>query len=509
MIKLNRFLPQLICLISGALLTLAFAPFHVFPFSILSPLILLLLWLRTSPRGAFWRGWWFGIGLFSTGVYWIFISIHTYGDTDAWVALLVTALLIAILALFPAVTGYLLNRYFPSNNFTKMALAFPSIWVFFEWMRSWFFSGFPWLSIGYSQLYSPLKGYAPLLSVYALSLLALMSSGLFAYLIKIMVIKQTTGKPTISKKYIYVSLVLLVGIWLTGAILSLVTWTRDSGKQIRVSLVQGNIAQSLKWSPEQVQPTLDRYVALTQQHWDSQIIVWPEAAIPVPLHISQDFLNNLAYQAKNHHSTLITGIPVQAPDKENYYNAVIAIGEGTGIYFKQRLVPFGEFIPMKSVFGRIFDLLQVPMSDFIPGVSGVLKPIEINGIKIATFICYEIAYPEQVLSHDGNIDLLLTVSNDAWFGHSIAQAQHLEMAQMRALEMGRPVLFASNDGITAIINTHGQIQSEIPPHQTLVLTDVIKTAQGKTPWQRSGLDPLLALMILLTIIAWVYRHSHD
>ena len=275
-----------------------------------------------------------------------------------------------------------------------------------------------------------------------------------------------------------------------GCGLSMIMWTKPAGEPIKVSLVQGNISQDLKWSPSQVQPTLDHYQDLTKPHWDSNIIIWPESAVPLPMHNAIDFLDSMANTAGEHKTTFITGIPVKAPDKEGYYNAVVAMGNGEGIYTKHRLVPFGEYVPLRQMFGKLLDLLQVPMSDFIPGQEKIM-PLTANGVKIATFICYEIAFPEQVLSSDSSTGILLTVSNDAWFGRSIAQAQHIEMAEMRAVEMGRPVLFVANDGITAIINALGKIQSAAPQHESYVLTDTVQAMHGKTPWQRLGMDPVL------------------
>lgn len=505
--KLNNlrtsYLGDIAAILAGAILTLAFAPFNFFPVAILSPAVLLSLWLNTSTKRAFWRGWLFGLGFFGTGVYWVFISVHYFGNADIPFAFLITAALIAILALFPALNGYFLNRYFPNTNNTKVLCAFPAIWVFLEWVRTWIFTGFPWLLIGYSQLNSPLKGYAPVFSVYGVSLAVVLSSALlvnailkFKHSYKPIIILRIAAEWKDNGRFDFLALAL---IWILGASLSFVSWTYASGEPVKVSLVQGNIAQDVKWSPEQVQPTLDRYVDLTKNHWNSKIIIWPEAAVPLTLQTAADFLNDLAKKANDNEATLITGIPIKAQDQDAYYNGVISLGKGEGIYTKRQLVPFGEYVPLKNLIGPIFDLLNVPMSDFISGP--FTKPILANGLKIASFICYEIAYPELVLSRDGNIDLLLTVSNDAWFGHSIAQAQHLQIGQMRALEMGRALLFVSNDGITAVINALGKVQSVAPQYESYVLTDEVQTTQGKTPWQRFGMDPILLTLLALLIIA--------
>lgn len=485
-------LGNLLSIIAGGLLTLAFAPFSIFPFAVLSTSLLLGLWLYVPPKAAFLRGWLFGLGFFGTSVYWVYISMHNFGNVSTLVAIFITGLFVAILALFPGLSGYFLNRYFPPIKPAKLLYAFPATWVFSEWIRSFLFSGFPWGFLGYSQISSPLKGYAPLLSVYGVSLFVLLSSGLIIN--AIIYIQQKKYKKS------YLSLLMLILIWVIGGCLSFIHWTKPYGAPVKVSLVQGNIEQSLKWSPEQVQPTLDRYKKLTEAHWDSKIIIWPEAAVPLTLQNATDFLEPLSKTAKQKNVALLTGIPVKSPHNLGYYNAVVALGAGAGIYTKERLVPFGEFVPLSNLFQKFFAILDIPMADFIIGPESP-DPIVASGIKIATFICYEIAFPEQVLSRDGKIGMILTVSNDAWFGKSIAQAQHLEMGQMRAVEMGRPVLFVSNNGLTAFIDDTGKIKSIAPPFETYVLTDYVQAMEGKTPWQRRGMDPILIILFLMLFTA--------
>jgi len=492
---------DVIALLAGALLTLAFAPFNFSPLGIICPALLLATWLEVSPWKAFWRGWLFGLGLFTTGIYWIYISIHNFGNASVFLSLFITVGLIALVALFPALSGYLLNKLYPRFTVAKTLLAFPAIWVFMEWARSWFLTGFPWLSLGYSQMNSSLRGYAPLFGIYGVSLVVLISSAL---ILNTFLQAKPHDSKSIRTQYPYLFYLLI--LWGVGAGFTFISWTAPSGYPVQVSLVQGNIPQQLKWSHDEIQPTLDRYETLTKQHLDSKIIIWPEGAIPQLLQDAKPFVNKMITEAKLHKSAILTGIPVKAPDKEGYYNAIITLGDGHGIYYKHRLVPFGEYIPMPSLLQGILGSLDIPMSEFISG-SQFTPPIEVGDIKISAFICYEIAFPEQVLDKQACAGIILTVSNDAWFGHSIAQAQHLQMAQMRALENGRPVLFVSNDGITAIIGPNGEIQSAAAPFQTTVLTDKVQPQKGKTPWQHDGMDPLFLVLIVFLIIAFRARKS--
>lgn len=471
---------------AGALLTLAFAPFSVIPLAFLSPAMLLGLWLSVSVKQAFWRGFLFGVGFFGTGVYWVYNSIHTYGDVSVAIASFITLGFVLILALFPASQGWLLTRFFPKNNIFKLLFAFPASWVLFEWLRSWILTGFPWLFLGYSQIHTPLKGYAPLLSVYGVTLVMTMTSAMI-----VMTCMHWQQRATLKRPWMLILL-----LWVMGGILCFIPWTKPNSTPVKVSLVQGNIPQSLKWSDSELQTTLDRYENMTTPHWDSRIIVWPESAIPVPLHESLDYIQKMADAAKDHHTTLVLGIPIKAIDKDGYYNAVVATGAGEGVYLKRRLVPFGEFIPFKPLVKRIMDHLNIPMSDMITEPH---PPETLNaaGLKIFALICYEVAYPELALNRSPDIGLLMTISNDGWFDHSIAQAQHLQIAQMRAIEMRRPLLFVGNTGMTAIINAFGNIQSSIPPFESEVLTDNVIPRTGRTLWQITAMDPILVLSLLM------------
>lgn len=495
LLKLNTH--GILAFLAGCLLTLAFAPFSLFPIAIFSPALLLWVWLPATPKQAFWRGWLYGLGFFGTSVYWVFISIHTFGGAPIPLAALITGIFIALLSLFPASSGYLLNRFFTLNNGRKMICAFPAIWVLLEWVRSWFCSGFPWVILGDSQLYSPLKGFAPIYGVYGVSLATLICSGILVHAIH----NTAKGK----YKSVLGSLFAFILIWLIGGGLTFKAWTHPNGSPIQVSLVQGNIPQEIKWAPEHLQSTLDRYLSLSRAHWNSQLIIWPEDAIPLPLQNIEDFIMDLDQEAKSHKASLITGIPVHKAKTDEYYNAVIMFGAYKGAYLKHQLVPFGEYTPLPTLLKPVMRLFNIPMSNLVAS-QGHPTPLTINnGVKIATFICYEIAYPELVVAQEGNIGILLTVSNDAWFGDSIASAQHLAIAQMRALEMGRPLLFVSNTGMTAIIKPNGMLQSVAPKNTINVLTGTVQPMQGKTPWQRRSTDTILILLLLLLMSTVKYQ----
>lgn len=473
----------------GMSLTLAFAPFDIFPLSLIAMIGLAALLLNSSAKQAFWLGYAFGLGLFSTGVYWIYISIHFFGDVPPFLSFFVMTGLAGILALYTAIPCYLANRYFPPTSSRKIICALPALWVLSEWLRSWLFSGFPWLYLGYSQIHSPLKGYAPIFSVYGISLALMLSSTLI--LNAILEFRQKRYKQ------MYFCLLATAVLWLGGSALTLKHWTQAQGQPINVSLVQGNIPQSIKWSPEHLQLSLDTYEKMTQDLWGKdKIIIWPEAAVPMSIQEANDFLEKLDQKAIATGSHLILGIPVE--QKNHFYNSVISLGKDKNIYFKRRLVPFGEFTPLENYLMPLLKWLNVPSSELIEGDIDQDNLI-INQLKIQPAICFEIAFPELVNPRDSETGIILTVTNDAWFGHSTAQAQHLQIAEMRALELGRPVLFASNDGITAIIDAQGQVIASLPAHQAGVLNGQVQAMMGMTPWMQAGMNPILALILSLLI----------
>lgn len=492
--KLRERIYDLIALGAGCLLPLAFAPFKFYPLAIVCPILLLLLWYKCSARQALWRGFLFGLGYFGIGVSWVFISIHEFGNAGVLLAGLFTALMVTTLALFPALQGYFLNLCLPRNNATKLCLAFPSSWVLMEWLRSWIFTGFPWLFLGASQIESPLRGLAPLIGELGLSFVVTLSAGLLLII----------AKPPIRYQR-YISLLVLFIIWLGAAALIPIQWTQKQNKPITVALIQGDIPQQVKWTPEYLDTSLQRYQQLTQQHWNKQLIVWPETAIPLLQNEAKPFLDLLTKEANQHQAAIITGIPVQEGFK--YYNAMIVLGNGQGSYHKYHLVPFGEYTPLVDWLGKLLSVLQIPMSDFSNGPEHQ-NNLQALGLTIAPFICYEIAYEQSALQAAYNAQLLITISNDAWFGHSFASAQHLQIGQLRALETGHYHLFVTNSGITAIINPQGQIVATAPSFEPTVVTGEIYSTTKVTPIARMGITPIIGFMTALLLLAgWRARYQ--
>jgi apolipoprotein N-acyltransferase len=488
----TRLLGDGLALIGGGILPFAFAPYAFFPLAIVSPALLFILWQSCSPTRAFWRGFLFGIGYFGLGVSWVVISLHDFGSIPLAGALILTGCFILLLAFYPALLGWIIRRQFHNTPpYLKYLLILPAGWTLQEWLRGWFLTGFPWLSLGYSQIDSPLRGFAPILGVYGISWLIALSAGIVVYGIQISQWKQRS-----------LLLLTFLTLWTTGGFLATYSWTQPIRDPLKVALIQGNIPQEFKWITSYQKPSMERYLYLSQAHRDAQIIIWPETAIPMFYHdipaFYPGFLEKLA-QEVSYHTDFLIGMPVLNQQDNTYYNALASFGQQQGFYYKHHLVPFGEYIPLQKSFGNFFNLLEVPFSEFTAGAAKQ-DPLYSAGEPIGISICYEDAFGHLVRNHVPQTTFLVNISNDAWFGDSIAPHQHLEIARMRALENGRYLLRATNTGISAVINHQGQIVAQAPQFKVITLRATVQPYQGITPYTYFG--ELLIIGIMLCSIGF-------
>lgn len=489
---INR-VKNILALLSGASLSLAFSPIGYYPFAIIAPAILLWTWLDCTNKQAFWRGLLFGLGLFGVGTSWVYISIHEFGNTSAFISTIITALFTMVLALFPAMQGYGLKRLLPEDKPSKLLMAFPASWALFEWFRGWALSGFPWLFLGYSQTNSPLMGLIPILGVWGTSFILCLLAALL-----INAYQQ-------SWRHAWKSLLPLTLFIVCSVAVNNIHWTHTEGQPVKVSLLQGNIPQQLKWSPDYIQTTLRRYYEMTATQWDSDVIIWPEAAIPLLFSEAKPFITRLANEVQLHKKSLVLGIPMRKEGYlDRYYNAMLVLGNAEGKYFKRHLVPFGEYVPLGNWLRGLIGFFDMPMSDFTAGdqQQGNLR---VGRLLLAPFICYEVAYEDQTYSAMPSANAMLTITNDAWFGDSLAPAQHLQIAATRALQSGRYMLFVANNGITAIIDPYGQVVKSLPQFEQGVLKGSIYPMQGITPWMRMGNTTLLLIFTLCLVMALARR----
>ena len=490
---------NLLALAAGALTPLAMAPFDYWPLQLLS-LALLYLGLRElAPRAALLRGWCYGFGLFGAGTSWIYVSIHVYGGASPLLAGFLMLLFSAAVALFFALPAWLWSRWLRNGHGLGDALAFAALWVAQETFRGWFLTGFPWLYAGYSQLDGPLAGLAPVGSVWLIGLVLAYSAALLVNL------PRLRRQP----RALSAGLLLLLLAWGSGWSLQQHSWTRPAGPALSVAAVQGNVEQNMKWDPAQLNAQLALYRDLSIEGQPADLIVWPETAVPVLKDYAVGYLDGMAGFASSRNSALITGIPVREIDdagNKRYFNAISVLGEGSGTYLKQKLVPFGEYVPLQDLLRGLIAFFDLPMSDFARGPAD--QPLlQARGYQVAPYICYEVVYPEFAAGLAAQSQLLLTVSNDAWFGSSIGPLQHLQMAQMRALEAGRWMIRATNTGVTALIDPFGQISTRLPQFQQGVLYGEVLPMQGLTPYLQWRSWPLALLCGLILLGACVARRA--
>ena len=492
MIFNKNYMPALAALLFGAASVLSFAPYYIFPIPIFAIAGLCYLWVKTSTPAAAWiLGFCYGLGLYGVGIYWIYISLHDFGGMPWWFAGFCTFCLCAFMALFVGFVGYF------SKRLGFIWLSVPVLWGLSDWVRSWIFTGFPWLTMGYSQVpHSPLAGYMPIVGVYGVSVLSVLISAVIGCWL------ATNQQSALFKRNAIGGITLII---VAGFILKAVEWTTPKGKPISVALIQGNIAQHTKWSPQKAQSTIDLYLGMLQAS-QADLIILPETALPVIYsQLDHSIKNALVEYGKKH--PLIIGM-VEYNDKTNeYFNSALCFGcPLVSNYRKNHLVPFGEFIPLKQVFGWIYrDWLNMPLSDLSRGGSAQGN-MKVAGQKIAMNICYEDVFGEEIASNNKNSTLMINISNDAWYGQSYAAHQHMQFSQARALETGRYMLRATNTGATAAIDQHGYVFAHAA-HDVQTTLDV--SAQGYTgitPYVRWGNWPFIVFCFgVLAYLLWRKR----
>ena len=495
--------------------TLSLSPFNAWPLGIISITVIMFGLQGASTKKSLLFGWLFGLGLFGSGASWVYVSIHNFGNAPAPLAAILTALFVAAIAFFPASTFWLYRKLFNGQD-RWSALTFPAIWVLGDWFRSWFLTGFPWLYLGYGHLNTSISGWASILGVHGLTFICCLSGSAIWYFLRPN--KPNLSNGHVTKKILPMSfLVFVASLWMLGALASDIKWSyAKQDTSISVVAIQANIPQELKWRSDYRLKTIEIYQALSAPHWGKNLIIWPETAIPLLYDEATSFnqaktiTQRLSELASIKGSTLISGIPYRGlnPETEqiNIHNSIISLGKGDGIYHKQKLVPFGEYIPLESMLRGLISFFDLPMSSFSTGPSEQ-SPLKESIRQVIPYICYEIVYPDFVAKSAHTSDYLLTISNDSWFGSSIGPLQHLEMAQMRALENARYLVRGTNNGISAIIGPDGEIQSQTKQFVRTVLTGEIYALGGRTPFSYFGSIPVL-LVCGLILIARRLRHKY-
>ena len=479
-------MPQAAAFVAGAAAVLGFSPVDFFPATLAALVVLVHFWMRAaSPRAAFEFGYFFGLGLYGAGASWVYVSLNRFGAMPMPLAAAATLCWCAFLALFPALAGWVQARIARDSDAPatlRATLLIPAAWTLAEWPLSWFLTGFPWLSLGYTAIDDPLSGFAPVGGVYAVSLAMAVAAGLLWCV--------ALGHAR------WIAAGALALLLACGYGLRLTEWTTPTGEPLRVALLQGNVPQDMKFDPARYEKTLDTYARLADGS-RARLIVLPETALPRFLDlVDPAFIEQLKATALRNGGDLLLGVPRRTA-QDAYYNSVISLGASPpASYDKVHLVPFGEFVP--PGFGWIVRVLSIPLADFARG-STDQRPMAVAGQRVAVNVCYEDAYGAEIIRQLPEATLLVNVSNVAWFGDSLAPAQHLMIARMRALETGRVYLTAANTGITAAIWPDGSVRHQMKQFVQGLIEFEVRGYSGATPYVRFGDWPAIVLALLALV----------
>ena len=481
-------------LLLGAVSVGAFAPVGCFALAWLTFGGLFALLCGTGrPREGAWLGGAFGCGLFIAGVSWVYVSLSVFGAMPGPLAGFATIFFCAGLSLYPALVGALFVRFSPAAGWRR-ALFFAALWTLSEWLRGWVLTGFPWLALGYSQApASPLAGLAPVFGVFGVTLAGAAVAALIGEsALRFLAYRSGAATRRGAARPLFAALLVL----LAGAALREVRWTSPTGDPLSVALLQGNVAQDIKWRADGLVEALRGYYQLARDN-PARLVVLPEAAFPVfRQQLPQDYLDALKQAATRDGGDLLFGIVTGDPAR--YANSAVSVGSSAEQrYSKSHLVPFGEFVP--PGFAWFLAFAKIPMSGFSRGAVDQ-PPLEIAGQKVAVNICYEDAFGEEIIRALPAATLLVNLSNVAWFGDSLAPPQHLQIAQMRALESGRMMLRATNTGMTAIIGVDGALHGVLRPFTRAALRGEVRAYSGSTPYVRWGNVPVIGLALLLAAL---------
>ncbi|HET7607544.1 MAG TPA: apolipoprotein N-acyltransferase [Gammaproteobacteria bacterium] len=482
----------LLAIVAGAASPLAFAPFNQFWLAPLSYAALLYVWSGATPRRAFGLGLAYGCASFGLGTYWTYIAVRIIGQAPVFVGVTLTVGLVVVLAAFIAVAGFAAARAFRTSGAVAWLATVPALFVLTEWLRGWLFTGFGWLAAGYSQTDSWLMGYAPLGGIHLMSSAVLVTAGALLTL--------WLG----SRRERAVAAIVIAAVWLGGLALRGRDFTEPKETPLEVALATAAVPQVTKYDPAQLEPTLALYAELTRQGAGADLIIWPEAAIPIPIELVSGWLETVRRQAAERGSTLVLGalrtVPAAGGDAtETYENVVLALTDEPQVYVKRHLVPFGEFYPVPDFVRNWMRLMNLPYIDLAVGADD--QPLlAVAGERLGVTICYEDVFGAEQLRHLADTTLLVNVSNDGWFGESIAIPQHLQIARVRAAEAGRYLVRAANRGITAVIDPHGRLVDTIEPFHAGVLKATVRGYTGATPYARIG-DWLVVVAAMAALLA--------
>ena len=493
-LSLPLWLVSALAFCSGLLLPLAFAPTEWWAVACGAIFVFYFLLQNATPRQALWIGWLFGLGYFGIGVHWVYYSLHLFGAAIAPIAVLLTFVFVLVMSVFPSATAYFWARLRLPASPIGNAILFASLWVIAELLRGKIMNGFPWILVGYSQTSGPFGSLAPVMGVYGLSFLVVLVSCAGVVFAK-GPSRITTGAFALITAPIFLALVM-----------NLVHFSQPVKDPLTVRLVQANIAQEMKFSQDRLTKSLFDYTQLTQQDGLSEVdlVVWPETAIPTYFDLVEDAMGPFVASMDAQGIDVISGGFQR--DGDDVYNAVKQLGGEQAVYQKRHLVPFGEYMPLRFLLDFAAKYIIIPMADLAAG-SGPHVPMNIQGVGIGISICYEDVFGEEMRAVLPESQLLVNVSNDAWFGNSAAPHQHEQKARMRAREFARPMVRVTNTGVSAAIDYRGNVLGRIGHNTTGILDVSVQPRSGYTPYARTGNWPIFIFCMAIFLVFLLKRRQ--
>lgn len=482
--------------IFGLIFPFGFAPFEIWPLTIISLSFFLYLINKVESKRVFLIGLYYGLGLWGLGISWVYVSIHYHGNQAIISSLMITFLFVFFLSLYIGLTSYLFNLLKTSAKSFNYLIVFPLAWVSIEVLRSYLFTGFPWLIVGTSLAGTSFSGWTPILGTYASSFIVLMISAC------LLIIYETRHKLA------YYPFGLILIILISSFSLFQINWTNEVAK-ITTSVYQPNLTLKQKWSSQGIKHTLKLIQSSISEAKENEFIFFPETALILQKGQLEPWVIKIEKELNKRNISLISGIIASEPDQKHLierFNRIKGFGNMQGHYDKVHLVPFGEYVPFRKYIGRILDLMGINLVNTLPGSN--FSTLSNGKVILSPSICYEIAFSDLVRKTAKKSNLLVTISNDTWFGASIGPYQHMEIAQSRALEHQKSLIRSTNSGISAIINRKGKIEQKQGVFENKKLKGEVKIYEGRTPFAIIGNFAIYTYMIIMFMYLYFLKRTN-
>ncbi|MFT5259929.1 MAG: apolipoprotein N-acyltransferase [Saprospiraceae bacterium] len=493
--------------IAGGLFSLGFAPFGWWPLPLLTLAILFVCFNTANKKQSFIMGLCFGLGQFGVGVSWVYVSMVNFGNMSPVLAVVAVILMTVFLACYPALAALSFTLLKSGSKIFNLIFLAPACWVLWEALRSHLFTGFPWLLAGYSSIDSWLVGYAPIGGVVMLSLLTCLIAGLVGL--------AFSGFSRTDVVRSFGPLIVIAFLFGVGAILKSIQWTKPTGQELTVGMVQLDVPLGLKWQEGMQDQIMRSYIDASQSLEEGvDLLIWPEGALP-------QFYHQMSATVRESIERLKPALVFGSLERRELGNEVLVHnsmvlldgeqleGKREQIYRKYHLVPFGEFFPLEWLLTDLLAQLQVPMSNMTSWY-GKQPYLSSKGFNWLPTICYEDAFPEDWRASIPNATAILNISEDAWFGDSFAPHQRLEMGRMRSIETGREMVRVSNSGLSTVVRVDGSYDQITPQFEAVILSDKVNGYQGETPYVKWGQLPVyMSLFIILLFRLFCFNSKYN